>query len=272
MVRTVLITGCSSGIGRATALAFLERGWSVYATARDPADVADLEERGCETAQLDVTVPDHVEAAVDRLLDEAGHIDCLVNNAGYSQTGAVEEIPASDVRYQFDVNVFGPHRLVRAVLPHMRERGRGTIITVSSTGGRVVIPGYGVYCATKHAVEGLHDALRAETAPFGIDVVLVEPGFTRSQYYETAAETLGDVADPESPYEPLYDRLGTLRDRALRYVAVEPETAAGVIVAATEAERPAARYPVGLHARLILLARWLPDRLFDRLNRAIYRW
>lgn len=270
MTRTVLITGTSSGIGRATARTFLDNGWTVYATARDPDDIADLDERGCRTARLDVTDPDHVEAVVDRLLEEAGRIDCLVNNAGYSQTGAVEEVSVADARYQFDVNVFGPHRLIRAVLPHMRERGDGRIINVSSTGGRVTIPGYGVYCATKYAVEALSDALRTETAPFGVDVVLVEPGFTRTQYYETAEETLAESAGADSPYEPLYERLATLRDLGLQTVAVEPERPAKVILKAAEANNPAARYPVGLHARLILLSRFLPDVVADRLNRALY--
>lgn len=270
MTRTVLITGTSTGIGRATARTFLDHGWTVYATARDPDDIADLGERGCRTARLDVTEPDQVEAVVDRMLEANGRIDCLVNNAGYSQTGAVEEIKMEDARYQFDVNVFGPQRIIRAVLPHMRERAEGRIINVSSTGGRVSIPGYGVYCASKHAMEGLSDALRTETAPFGVDVVLVEPGLVRSQYYETAAETLAETTDQESPYEPLYDRLATLRDLGLQTVGAEPERPANVILKAAEPDDPAARYPVGLHARLILLSGWLPDVVSDRLNRALF--
>jgi NAD(P)-dependent dehydrogenase (short-subunit alcohol dehydrogenase family) len=272
MPRTVLITGCSSGIGRATAIEFRDRGWTVYATARDPADLTALAGRGCRTARLDVTEDDHVEAVVDRILEEEGRIDCLVNNAGYSQTGAVEEVPTDRALGQFDVNFHGPHRLIRAVLPHMRERREGTLITVSSTGGRVAVPGYGVYCATKYAVEGLCDALRTEVAPFGVDVVLVEPGFTRTDYYETAERTLSAVAGPESPYGGLYEHLETLADVGPRLFGSEPEAAAGVIADAAEADDPAARYPVGTDARLILLSRWLPDRARERLDRFVYGW
>ena len=272
MPRTVLITGCSSGIGRATAIEFHDRDWTVYATARDPADLTALSERGCRTDRLDVTEDDHVEAVVDRMTEEEGRIDCLVNNAGYSQTGAVEEVPTDRARDQFDVNFHGPHRLIRAVLPHMREGDEGTLITVSSTGGRVAVPGYGVYCATKYAVEGLCDALRTEVAPFGVDVVLVEPGFTRTGYYETAERTLSAVAGPESPYGGLYEHLETLADVGPRLFGSEPAAVGGVIADAAEADDPEARYPVGTDARLILLSRWLPDRVRDRLDRLVYGW
>jgi NAD(P)-dependent dehydrogenase (short-subunit alcohol dehydrogenase family) len=154
----------------------------------------------------------------------------------------------------------------------MRERGEGTLITVSSTGGRVAVPGYGVYCATKHAVEGLCDALRTEVAPFGVDVVLVEPGFTRTDYYETAERTLSAVAGPESPYGGLYEHLETLAHVGPRLFGSEPEAAAGVIADAAEADDPAARYPVGTDARLILLSRLLPDRVRDHLDRLVYGW
>ena len=272
MARTVLVTGCSSGIGRATALELLDRDWTVYATARDPSDLAALAERGCRTARLDVTDDDHVARVVDRMLEAAGWIDCIVNNAGYSQTGAVEEVPLRRVRDQFDVNFYGPYRLIRAVLPHMRERGAGTVITVSSTGGRVSIPGYGAYCASKHAVEGLCDALRTEVAPFGVDVVLVEPGFTRTNYYETADQTLSAVGVAESPYERLYRRLDRIGDVGLRTLGSEPEDVAAVIADAAGADDPAARYPVGIDARLVLLSRWLPDGVRDRIERALYWW
>ena len=272
MTRTVLITGCSSGIGRATALEFLDRGWTVYATARDPDDLTALEERGCRTARLDVTDDDHVERVVGRMLEEEGRIDCVVNNAGYSQTGAVEEVPTDRARAQFDVNFHGPHRLIRAALPHMRARGDGTLITVSSTGGRVAVPGYGVYCATKYAVEGLCDALRTEVAPFGVDVVLVEPGFTRTGYYETSERTLSAVAPPESPYRRLYDHLGTLAEVGPQFLGSDPEDVARVIADAAEADDPHARYPIGLDARAILSSRWLPDGVRDRLNSLVYGW
>ena len=144
--KTVLITGCSSGIGRATAEAFLDEGWEVYATARNPADVETLGDRGCTVATLNVTEDDDVVRVVDRIVDEQGRIDCLVNNAGYAQFGSLEDVPTDAVHRQFDVNVYGPHRLTRAVLPHMRRRREGTIVNVSSAAGRVAFPGGGAYC------------------------------------------------------------------------------------------------------------------------------
>ncbi|MFB6092045.1 MAG: SDR family NAD(P)-dependent oxidoreductase, partial [Haloquadratum sp.] len=179
---TVLITGCSSGIGRATARAFLEEDWRVYATARNPADVETLGEAGCEIATLDVTDRDDVDRVVDRIVDEAGHVSCLVNNAGYGQFGPVEDVPTDQVHRQFDVNLYGPHRLVRAVLPQMREQGEGTIVNVSSVAGRVSFPGGGVYAGSKFALEAMSDALRNEVDEYGIDVVVVEPGPVESNF------------------------------------------------------------------------------------------
>ncbi len=154
MDETVLITGCSSGIGRETALSFLADGWEVYATARNPADIETLGEKGCHISTLDVTDDDHVERVIDEIIDEHGHLDCLVNNAGYAQPGPVEDVPIEQVHAQFDVNVYGPLRLARAALSHMRERGKGTIINVSSAVGRVAVPGMGIYSGSKFALEG----------------------------------------------------------------------------------------------------------------------
>jgi NAD(P)-dependent dehydrogenase (short-subunit alcohol dehydrogenase family) len=147
--RTALITGCSSGIGRATAEAFLDEDWVVYATSRDTDDIADLAEQGCETASLDVTVDADIERVFDRIDEDTGRIDCLVNNAGYGQYGPLEDIPVTHLRRQFDVNVYGPHRLTRAALPMMRAQEDGSIINVSSVAGRVAIPGGGAYSASK---------------------------------------------------------------------------------------------------------------------------
>jgi len=175
MAKTVLITGCSSGIGRATALAFLDEEWSVWATARDEDDVADLADEGCRTAELDVTNARDCERVVERVLDTEGRIDCLVNNAGYGQFGPLENVSLEELHAQFDVNVYGPHRLVREALPHMRERGDGTIVNVSSVSGRIATPGNGAYSGSKFALEAMSDALRAEVDDFGVDVVVVEP-------------------------------------------------------------------------------------------------
>jgi len=269
---TVLITGCSSGIGRATALAFLEEGWTVYATARDTADVAELgDARHCETARLDVTEDEDVERVVDRIVDEQGRIDCLVNNAGYGQYGAIEDVPVDDVHAQFDVNVYGPHRLTRAVLPHMREREDGTIVNVSSVLGRLSIAGSGVYSGSKFALEAMSDALRAEVDGHGIDVVLVEPGPVDTGFDDRAADEIDDV-ERSGAYDTVYevfDDVTALGGDGPG--SVPPEEVAAYVVNAASSTRPAARYPVGALAALGVYARFLPDRWRDALYRLVSR-
>lgn len=264
MERTVLITGCSSGIGRATAEAFLDEEWTVYATARNPADVQTLGDReSCRIASIDVTDPDDVERVVDEMLDETGRIDCLVNNAGYGQIGPVEDVSTDAVEAQFDVNVFGPHRLVRAVLPAMRRREDGTIVNVSSVLGRTVVPGTGVYAASKHALEAMSDALRSEVREFGVDVALVEPGPVDSMFEDRARAELEGL-DRSGAYESFY---GLYED----YDAVggggvgsiPPERVAEEIVNAASATKPAARYPVGPLAKAGEVGRYVPTWLAD---------
>jgi NAD(P)-dependent dehydrogenase (short-subunit alcohol dehydrogenase family) len=265
MEKTVCITGCSSGIGRATARAFLEEEWKVYATARNPDDIADLADLGCETAELDVTNDARIQAVVERIVDEQGRIDCLVNNAGYGQLGPLEDVPVRDVEKQFDTNVCGPHRLVREVLPHMREREEGTIVNVSSVAGRVAFPGGGVYCGSKAALEAMSDSLRVEADRFDVDVVLVEPGPVDTGFAERAENETDDV--PRSPeYSDIY---GIIDDtRAVGGGgpgAVQPTEVADWIVHAASSTRPNARYPVGTLAKVGSLARLAPDGLRDAL-------
>jgi NAD(P)-dependent dehydrogenase (short-subunit alcohol dehydrogenase family) len=264
MDKTVLITGCSSGIGRATAEAFLDDEWTVYATARNEDDVADLAEQGCETAELDVTNAREVERVVERVVEEQGRIDCLVNNAGIGQFGPVEDVPVSAVHEQFDVNLYGPHRLIRAVLPHMRERERGRIVNVSSAVGLVSTPGEGVYSASKHALEGLSDALRTEVDPYGIDVVLVEPGPVATNF-ERGVEDSRRNLERSGAYEDIYQ---IQDDRAAIDASdtfgMAPETVASAIKDAACVDDPDPRYPVGRIARTLALARHLPGRWQDR--------
>jgi NAD(P)-dependent dehydrogenase (short-subunit alcohol dehydrogenase family) len=269
---TVLITGCSSGIGRATARAFLDEDWKVYATARNPADIETLGEEGCEIATLDVTDQGDVDRVVDRIVDEEGHIQCLVNNAGFGQLGPLEDVPTEQVHRQFDVNVYGPHRLIRAVLPHMREQGDGTIVNVSSVIGRVSVPGMGVYAGSKFAVEAMTDALRGEVKEYGIDAVLVEPGPVDTQFYERADDEVnggdGDVDGVErsGAYESFYKTFSDTQALGGGGPgAVAPERVAEDIVNAASATKPAARYPVGTLAQIGVLARFLPDGIRDKL-------
>ncbi|EJN60613.1 short chain dehydrogenase [Halogranum rubrum] len=270
---TVLITGCSSGIGRATARAFLAEDWKVYATARNPADIETLGDEGCELATLDVTDQGDVDRVVDRIVEEDGHIQCLVNNAGFGQLGPIEDVPTEQVHRQFDVNVYGPHRLTRAVLPHMRDQGDGTIVNVSSVIGRVSVPGMGVYAGSKFAVEAMTDALRGEVKDYGIDAVLVEPGPVDTQFYERVddevegdAESDIDGVERSGAYESFYKMFSDTQALGGGGPgAVAPERVAEDILNAASATKPAARYPVGTLAQIGVLARFLPDSIRDKL-------
>jgi NAD(P)-dependent dehydrogenase (short-subunit alcohol dehydrogenase family) len=263
--RTVLITGCSSGIGRATADAFLDEEWRVHATARNPADIQQLGEAGCDIGTLDVTDRDDVERAVDRIIEAEGRIDALVNNAGYGQHGPLEDVDEALFRRQFDVNVFGPHRLVREVLPHMRERGQGTIVNVSSLAGRLAAPGMGAYSATKHAVEGYSDALRLEVEPFDVDVSVVQPGPVETSFRDRVDDELSRL-DRTDAYADIYqfqeDASLFGRDSP---IAVHPAAVAEAIVEAAVSPDPQPRYVVGQVAQLLLWVRYLPDPIRDRV-------
>lgn len=263
-IRTALVTGSSSGIGRATVEALLDNEWRVYATARDPDDVADLGDRtDCVTARLDVTEGNNVEQVVARMIDEEGRIDCLVNNAGYGQFGPLEDVPVGRARRQYEVNVHGPHRLIRAVLPHMRERADGTIVNVSSVAGRVSFPGGGVYCGSKFALEAMSDALRAEVRSKGVDVVIVEPGPVSANFTDRA-ETEVEGVERSGAYDSFYSAFS---DASLfgddGPTTVTPERVASDVLNAASATKPRARYPVGTPARLGVLGRFVPDQLRD---------
>src|SRR3954453_19242506 len=195
----VLITGCSTGIGRATAGHLAQRGYTVYASARKLDAIRDLEAHGCRLLALDVTDDDSMTAAVEAVEREQGAVGVLVNNAGYSQSGAVESIPMDAVRKQFETNVFGLVRMCQLALPAMRSQRWGRIINISSMGGRLVFPGGGYYHPTKFAVEALSDALRFEVKGFGIAVVLVEPGLIKTEFGNVAVGSL-DPAANDGPY------------------------------------------------------------------------
>lgn len=271
--RAVLITGCSSGIGEATARRFAEDGWPVYATARRPAELGELRERGCTTLALDVTDEASMRAAMERVEADHGAVGVLVNNAGYSQSGALETLEMERVRRQFETNVFGLLRLSQLVLPAMRRQGWGRIVNVSSMGGRFTLPGAGAYHASKHAVESLSDALRFELRGFGVDVVVVEPGIIRTRFGETAAEGLEEVEEP-GPYAAFNDRVARETRAAyqrgpLNALGGEAEDVARTIHRAARADRPRSRYRVTASARvMIALRRLLPDRLWDALLRS----
>ena len=265
-LRTVLITGCSTGIGRATALRLVRGGWDVYATARRPATLDELAAAGCHVLALDVTSEESMYAA---LAEIPGGVAVLINNAGYSQSGALETLPMESVRRQFETNVFGLLRLTQLVLPGMREARAGKIVNVSSMGGKLTLPGGGAYHATKYAVEALSDALRMEVARFGIDVICVEPGLIRTEFGATAAagvDESGPYADfnasvaksTRDVYEGPLSRLGGDADDVARAI----EKALGK-------PRAPSRVPVTASARLLMgLRRVLPDRAWDKVDGA----
>lgn len=263
--RAVLITGCSSGIGRATARRLANTGWDVYATARRLESIRDLEGAGCRILPLDVTDEASMERAVAAVVGTHGAVGVLVNNAGYSQSGAVEEVTMSEVRRQFETNFFGAVRLIQLVLPGMREQRWGRIVNLSSVGGRLVFPGGGFYHATKFAVEAISDALRFEVRPFGVDVVLVEPGLIRTEFASAAVGSIEPVIDPASPYRAFNESVAKATTRAYDAPLVAgPDAVAKVIERALKARRPRTRYPVTVGARVGLIARWLlPDRVWD---------
>jgi NAD(P)-dependent dehydrogenase (short-subunit alcohol dehydrogenase family) len=269
----VLITGCSTGIGRATAERLARAGHTVYASARRPESIEDLKQSGCRTLALDVTSEESMSAAVAAVEEAEGGIGALVNNAGYSQNGAVETVPLADVRAQFETNVFGLLRMCQLVLPGMRRRGEGRIVNISSMGGRLTFPGGGIYHATKHAVEAISDAMRFEVSGFGVHVVLIEPGIIRSSFGETAA---GSVSAGDGPYAEfnaaVAEANATASDGPLGKLGGEPDDVAKVIEAAIAARRPRTRYRVTTSARVLLTQRrLLPDRAWDRVMSAAFR-
>src|SRR5438552_10412261 len=205
--RAVLITGCSTGIGRATAVRLAERGWPVYATARRLDTIRDLAGHGCKILALDVCDEASIRAAVDTVERAEGAVAVLVNNAGYGQEGAFELVPMDEVRRQFETNVFGLTRLTQLVLPGMRRQGWGRIVNLSSMGGKLTFPGGAFYHATKYAVEAISDALRFEVQGFGIDVIVIEPGPIKTEFGDTAIARVAALGGPASPYTEFLDVL-----------------------------------------------------------------
>jgi len=271
--KAVLVTGCSSGIGRATAEHLVTRGWTVYATARRPETLEPLAAAGCRTMALDVTDEASMQAAIDAIEQAEGAVGVLVNNAGYSQSGAVESVPMERVRAQFETNVFGLVRLTQLVLPKMREQRWGKIVNLSSMGGRFTFPGGGFYHATKYAVEAISDALRFEVKGFGIDVILVEPGLIRTSFGEAAVSGMGGAIPPDGPYSDFNARVaqataGVYESGTLARFGGPPEAVAKVIERAISSKRPKARYLVTPSARVLIAQRkLLRDRGWDAVMR-----
>ena len=268
----ILITGASSGIGAATAKRLAKRGYKVYATARKVEALAEAKRAGCEILRLDVTSETSMSTAIADIEAREGSIGALINNAGYSQPGALETLSVDAVRQQFETNVFGLLRLTQLVLPGMRRHGRGRIINISSMGGRLTFPGEGAYHASKYAVEALSDALRFEVKGFGIDVVLIEPGFIRSGFSDAMIDRI-KLSNRNDPYAAFNQAVAAATRAAYRPDTIaklggEADDVAAVVERALEVDKPKARYAVTASAHILLAVRSLvSDRMWDWLMR-----
>jgi NAD(P)-dependent dehydrogenase (short-subunit alcohol dehydrogenase family) len=268
MPKVVLITGCSTGIGRDLAQRLAKSGYIVVATARKAVSLDGLDV--ALKLPLDVTRPDLVRQGIDYTIQRFGRIDVLVNNAGFAQCGAVEEISDEQVQKMFDVNLFGVMRMIRAVVPHMRRQGCGLIINISSIAGKMVTHANGAYSATKFALEALSDALRLELEPFGIRVSLIEPGAIKTNFDRTVQAHARQIfCNPASPYQPLYQQYQQFSDE-MRRQEPGPETVSRVIQHALEVSRPKARYLAGipLSARIVL---HLGNPIWDFVIRRMFK-
>ncbi len=276
----VLVTGCSSGIGRASAARLATDGWTVYATARRPEAIVELEALGCRTEALDVTDEGSMASAVARIEHEHGSVAALVNNAGFGQQGPMEETPLPAVRQQFEVNLFGPMRLCQLVLPGMRRRGAGRIVNVSSMGGRLTFPGGSAYHGSKYALEAVSDVLRWEVAPFGIGVTVVEPGPTLTDYGEAALvsmEHLGSATDgSDGSYGSFTGSIRGALEATFRGAGLEgasrAEDVAEAIAVALATDPAPTRVVVGAMAeQLIALRATSSDEAWDRVLESMYQ-
>ena len=264
-MKTVLITGASSGIGKATAQRLLEHGgFTVYVAARRVEKMQDLAEAGAKVIRMDITADADIVAAVEQINREAGGVDILINNAGYGLNAAMEDTPIEMARHQFEVNLFGLGRLTQLVLPSMRQKQSGRIINVSSVGGKVYSPLGSWYIATKHALEGWSDCLRLEVKPFGIDVVIIEPGAIRTEFEDVLSGPMMELSG-DTAYGPMARQIANMMKTTFEKQASPPSVIADVMSKAVTAGRPKTRYAAGKFAGLMLRLRWLlSDRMFDR--------
>jgi NAD(P)-dependent dehydrogenase (short-subunit alcohol dehydrogenase family) len=266
--KVALVTGASSGIGEATALKLREAGYTVYGAARRVQRMQHLTKQRIQLLAMDVTDDTSMRDGVEKIIADNGRLDVLVNNAGYGSYGAVEDVPLQEAREQFEVNVFGAARLTQLVLPHMRAQRSGTIVNITSMGGRMYTSLGGWYHATKFALEALSDCLRMELKPFGIDVVVIEPGGVKSEWGGIAAQKVLAVSGT-GPYAPQGNAVAeSLSSEASQRRMSSPDLIAKTIVKSVRARRPKTRYAVGFGAKpMIFLHNMLPNRTFDAFMR-----
>ncbi len=258
-----LVTGASSGMGKDFALRLIAEGYVVYGAARRVARMSDIAAAGGTALALDVTDDAAIVAAIDRIIREQGRIDVLINNAGYGQLGALEDVPAAEGRRQFEVNLFGPGRLTQLCLPHMRARRFGKIFNISSIGGKAAFPLGGWYNASKFALEGYSDSLRNEVRAFGIDVIVIEPGGIETEWAAVATEE-AERYSAKGAYAGLAEKIRKAQARQRKMPP--PGVITDLIVKALKARHPRTRYHAGeLAGPMLFLRRHLSDRMFDRV-------
>jgi NAD(P)-dependent dehydrogenase (short-subunit alcohol dehydrogenase family) len=264
--KVALVTGASSGMGKEIAFKLMQGGYRVYVAARQVDKMHDLAALGATALRMDISVDSDIRAAVDTILAQAGGVDVLVNNAGFGLYGPIEEVGIEEARYQFEVNLFGAARLTQLLLPAMRTKGTGSIVNITSMGGKIYTPLGAWYHATKHALEGWSDCLRLEVAPFGIKVVIVEPGLIETGFGDVVSSGLVKRSGT-GPYSKLVQAVAKSTNDAYGHNrGTHPATVADAVVKAVRAKRPRTRYVVGKYAApMIGLRKWLGDRAFDRM-------
>ncbi len=266
--KTVLITGCSSGIGLETSALLAQRGWRVFATLRDMKRSAPLKARvqglSVEVFHMDVDKASSVRRTMALVLKKSGGLDALVNNAGWGAFGALEDFTDDEILAQYETNLFGLFRVTREALPSMRSRGRGRILNISSVAGKMTFAGVGLYCSSKHAVEALSESLRLELRPFGVEVGMVEPGQIQTRFKDNRRQNK-IFQSGKSPYQAVLDKiLGYGNGQSAQ--APGPEIVAQAVLKALEDGNMALRYPVGKDARFFPIAqRFMPDWIYDRV-------
>ncbi|GKW24182.1 short-chain dehydrogenase/reductase [Pectobacterium carotovorum subsp. carotovorum] len=266
--KVILVTGASSGIGEATALRLKASGHTIYAAARRIERMQKLADADIRVLPLDVTDSVSVQTVVDTIIAECGRIDVLVNNAGYGSYGTVEEVSPEEGRAQFEVNVFGAVRLTQLVMPHMRAQRSGTVMNITSMGGKIYTPLGAWYHGTKFALEAISDCLRLEVEPFGIDVVVIEPGGIKTEWADIAAAKLLEVSGRGAYAKQAEAMADSMVGESSRKRQSSPQVIADTIAQAVSARRPKTRYAVGFGAKpMIGIRRLLSDRLFDRFMR-----
>jgi NAD(P)-dependent dehydrogenase (short-subunit alcohol dehydrogenase family) len=273
MSKVIIITGASSGIGKATALRLIQDGHTVYGAARRVDQMQDLVELGGKALELDVTNEAQIVQVVKQIINEQGRIDVLFNNAGYAVYGAIEDVPVETARRQFEVNLFGLARMTQEVLPHMRAQNSGMIINTSSMGGKMFTPLGAWYHASKHALEGWSDCLRIELKQFGIKVVILEPGIIKTEFSDVMQDGLKQVS-AGGAYEKLAEELiFSTKQNYESGSGSDPSVVAKVVSKAVNSSKPKRRYAAGQYAKLMMgIRKWLGDGVFERVLQSMVKF